>query len=102
MIFFLFYSNGTFTYLEEFPIHLIDKLPERTGHAASRIIVVNLQYGASFSGPGNDVFRSDRATGDPSDAHTSNFLHPCFYYYESLPTGKLSQTVASLDRGFMA
>ena len=32
----------------------------------------------------------DRATGDPSDAHTSNFLHPCFYYYESLPTGELS------------
>ena len=47
------------------------------------------------------LWPSDRAT-DPSDAHTSNFLHPCFYYYESLPTGKLSQTVASLDRGFMA
>lgn len=81
-------ENRTFTYLEEFPIHLIHKLPEMSGHAASRVIVLNLQYGASFSGPGNDVFRADRATGDPSDAHTSNFLHPCFYYYEKLPSEK--------------
>ena len=52
--------------------------------------------------PWIEVLRpSDRAT-DPSDAHTSNFLHPCFYYYESLPMGKLSQTVPSLDRGFKA
>lgn len=59
-----------------------------SGHAAKRIIVINLQYGASFSGPGNDVFRFDRAIGEAAEAHNSNFLHPCFYYYENLPTGK--------------
>ena len=58
-----------------------------TGHDASRFIVINLQYGASFSAPGNDIFRLDRATGDPSEAHQSNFLHPALYYYEELPTG---------------
>lgn len=81
-------NNDTYTYLEEFPIDLIHQLPEMSGHEASRIIVINLQYGASFSGPGNDIFRIDRATGDPSEAHNSNFLHPVFYYYESLPTEK--------------
>lgn len=81
-------ENGTYTYLEEFPIHMIHRLQEMTGHEAVSIIVLNLQYGADFSGPGNDVFRSSRATGDPSEAHTSNFLHPCFYYYETLPTEK--------------
>lgn len=86
-------ENGTFKYLEEFPIHMIHKLSEMTGHAATRVIVLNLQYGAGFSGPGNDVFRSDRATGDPSEAHTSNFLHPCFYYYETLPSEKHMKAV---------
>ena len=83
------YSNDTYTYLEEFPINLVHQLPEVSGHAASKIIVINLQYGASFSGPGNDVFRFDRAVGEPSEAHNSNFLHPCFYYYDKLPTGRL-------------
>ena len=84
-----FSSDETFTYLEEVPIHLIDKLPKMTGHEASNIIVVNLQYGPDFSGPGNDVFRPDRATGEASKAHKSNFLHPCLYYYDSLPSGRL-------------
>jgi len=48
-----------------------------------------MQYGLNFSGPGNDIFRTDRATGEPSDAHNSNFLHPVFYYYDRLPSGKL-------------
>jgi hypothetical protein len=59
-----------------------------TGHEASRIIVINMQYGASFSAPGNDIFRLDRATGDPAEAHQSNFLHPALYYYEKLPSGE--------------
>ncbi|XP_052772116.1 FAD-dependent oxidoreductase domain-containing protein 2-like [Mya arenaria] len=79
-------GNETYTYLEEFPINLVHNLYEMSGHKGSKIIVLNLQYGPNFSGPGNDIFRLDRATGDPSDAHKSNFLHPAFYYYEKLPT----------------
>lgn len=79
-------DNDTFAYLEEFPLKLIHDLPAMSGHPASRIIVINLQYGPDFSGPGNDIFRLDRATGDPSEAHQSNFLHPALYYYEKLPT----------------
>lgn len=41
------------------------------------------------SGPGEDIFRSERATGDPQEAHVSNFLHPVLYYYKTLPTGKV-------------
>lgn len=66
---------------------MIDKLEQHTGHNANRLIVLIMQYGRDFSGPGNDVFRINRATGEPADAHNSNFLHPVFYYYEKLPTG---------------
>ncbi|WAQ97570.1 FXRD2-like protein [Mya arenaria] len=82
----IYQINETYTYLEEFPINLVHNLYEMSGHKGSKIIVLNLQYGPNFSGPGNDIFRLDRATGDPSDAHKSNFLHPAFYYYEKLPT----------------
>ncbi|XP_013411120.1 FAD-dependent oxidoreductase domain-containing protein 2-like [Lingula anatina] len=82
-------NNGReFEYLEEFPIMSLPKFHEITGKTAEKIIVVVLEYGANFSGPGNDVFRLNRATGEPSDAHQSNFLHPVFYYYETLPTEK--------------
>lgn len=79
-------DNTTFTYLEEVPVNLIDKLEKHTGHNANRMIVLIMQYGRDFSGPGNDVFRINRATGEPADAHNSNFLHPVFYYYERVPT----------------
>lgn len=46
-----------------------------------------LEYGPDFSGPGKDTFRPDRATGDPLEAHLSNFLHPVFYFYSSIPSG---------------
>jgi len=52
------------------------------------LIVIVLEYGANFSGPGKDVFRLDRATGEAEHAHMSNFLHPVLYYYETLPTGR--------------
>jgi len=29
-----------------------------------------------------DPFKEDRATGNPQEAHTSNFLHPVMYYYD--------------------
>lgn len=32
-----------------------------------------------------DVFRLDRVTSDPDEAHKSNFLHPVFYYFTELP-----------------
>ena len=75
-------------YLEEVPLNLLDRLSEITGHSYDEVIVLVLQYGANFSGPGKDVFRIDRATGEPSDAHNSNFLHPVFYHYKQLPTGQ--------------
>lgn len=83
-----FSRNGLeFTYLEEFPINLIDELYKSSGHNATRIIAIVLEYGKDFSGPGNDIFRIDRATGEPAEAHHSNFLHPVLYYYDKVPTG---------------
>jgi len=58
------------------------------GHDVTRLIAVVMEYGTDFSGPGKDVFRLNRATISPQHGHTSNFLHPVFYYYDSLPTGK--------------
>lgn len=72
----------TVTYLEEVPMDLLSSLQNSTGHFADQYIVVNLQYGKGFSGPGNDVFNEERATGEPTDAHNSNFLHPVLFYYD--------------------
>lgn len=91
-VIFYIYSDGLeFEYLEEFPLNLLHKLEEMTGHSAQKIIAVVLQYGTTFSGPGKDVFSVNRATGEPAEAHHSNFLHPVFYYYDSVPTG-INQT----------
>lgn len=79
-------DNKTFSYLEEFPVNLMHELEKHSGHKANRIIVLIMEYGRDFSGPGNDVFRVNRATGEPADAHNSNFLHPVFYYFDRLPT----------------
>lgn len=80
-------DNGVeFVYLEDYPINLIDELPQKSGHNATRIIAIVMEYGKDFSGPGNDVFRINRATGEPAEAHHSNFLHPVLYYYDKLPT----------------
>ena len=87
---FIFIHSGRteYEYIEEFPVNLLHELPRHTGLDVKDIIVVSLEYGANFSGAGNDIFRGDRATGEPSEAHRSNFLHPVFYYYKSLPTGE--------------
>ncbi|XP_076451217.1 FAD-dependent oxidoreductase domain-containing protein 2-like [Babylonia areolata] len=83
----VFSEDGrTFDYFEEFPINLLHEFFTYTGRPASRVLVAVLEYGPDFSGPGKDIFRYDRATGDPSEAHTSNFLHPVLYYYKMLPT----------------
>ena len=84
------FSDGiNFSYLEDFPVNLMHELDKQSGHKAQRIIVLVMEYGKDFSGPGNDVFRLNRATGESSDAHKSNFLHPVFYYFDELPTGML-------------
>lgn len=79
-------DGKTVEVFEEFPVGLMNKFPQHTGRDAKRVLVVIMEYGADFSGPGKDIFRYDRATGEPSDAHNSNFLHPVLYYYETLPT----------------
>ncbi len=81
-------DQQSFEYYEEFPINLLSNFTQHSGVEVSEVIVVLLEYGANFSGPGKDIFRSDRATGEPSEAHQSNFLHPVFYYYKKLPSGK--------------
>ena len=82
-----FSETQEFTYLEEYPVRLIDRLPVYAGHNALRIIVIQFEYGKDFSGPGKDIFRTSRATGEPAEGHLSNFLHPVFYYYKEVPTG---------------
>lgn len=83
--------------LQEVPIRLLPQLDKRTGHSlvekygtGQRMIVMLFEYGKGFSGAGKDIFRPSRATAEPSEGHTSNFLHPVFYYYQSPPTGMSS------------
>lgn len=81
--------------LQEVPVRLLPDLDKHTGHSlvkkyssGQRLIVMIFEYGKNFSGAGKDIFRPDRATGEPSEGHISNFLHPVFYYYEQPPTGE--------------
>eukprot|EP00106_Octopus_bimaculoides_P006681 XP_014774123.1 PREDICTED: FAD-dependent oxidoreductase domain-containing protein 2-like [Octopus bimaculoides] len=67
---------------------MLHKLPEVTGIPCKEIIAIVFQYGANFSGPGNDVFREDRANVNPEKADKSNFLHPVLYHYKNLPSEK--------------
>ncbi|KAK3862612.1 hypothetical protein Pcinc_031546, partial [Petrolisthes cinctipes] len=83
----LFRDEGqSFEFLEEFPVQLLARVEEMTGRSAGEVMVLTMEYGPDFSGPDKDTFRTDRATGDPLEAHRSNFLHPVFYYYQRLPT----------------
>lgn len=56
------------------------------------MIVLNMEYGKDFSGAGKDTFKSDRATGEPGEAHKSNFLHPVIYFYKEPPTALPKET----------
>ena len=67
---------------------LLAQFPAITGRPLREFLVLIMQYGRNFSGPGKDVFREARATGFANEAHRSNFLHPVLYYYTHLPTGK--------------
>jgi hypothetical protein len=57
-----------------------------TGHEPGKTLIFNFEYGKFYSGPGEDVLRSDRVTGNPVEADQSNFLHPVLYYYQNLPS----------------
>ena len=80
-------NGAEIEYYEDFPVNLIHEFPQHTGHQVEATIVMVLQYGMNFSGPGHDIFRGDRATGEPCEAHLSNFLHPVFHHFKKLPTG---------------
>jgi len=75
-------DDGQIEYLEEVGMGMIPKFTEHTGRNYNRVIILNLEYGKNFSGPGADPFKEDRATGDAQEAHASNFLHPVLYYYK--------------------
>ncbi|XP_064604123.1 FAD-dependent oxidoreductase domain-containing protein 2-like [Liolophura sinensis] len=95
---FLLTDNGrTFEHIEEFPINMLHEFSNITGKPTSPMIVLVLEYGANFSGPGKDIFRLNRATGEPAYAFQSNFLHPVFYYYSQLPTELDMQTKSKFE-----
>lgn len=75
-----------FELLQEFPVHLLAQLEELTGREVGELVVVLMEYGPDYSGPDKDTFRTDRAIGNPVEAHRSNFLHPVLYYFKRLPT----------------
>ena len=72
------------TYLEAYPCALGSRIPHISGHdAPGAVMIIAMEYGKNFSGPGKDPFGNDRATGDVDEAHQSNFLHPVFYHYNN-------------------
>lgn len=83
-------------YFEEFPINMLHEFTNSTGFPVKQVLVLVMEYGSEFSGPGKDIFRYDRATGDPGDAHNSNFLHPVLYYYDTVPTSESTIVVIVL------
>ncbi|XP_022095421.1 FAD-dependent oxidoreductase domain-containing protein 2-like [Acanthaster planci] len=91
----ILHSDGMeYEYIEEFPLKLLPELSSVTRLNASQVIVVSMEYGKDFSGPGKDIFGPQRATALPELGHLSNFLHPVLYYYSALPT---AEAMASLD-----
>ncbi|XP_037073731.1 FAD-dependent oxidoreductase domain-containing protein 2-like [Pollicipes pollicipes] len=79
-------SRGGFLLVPEFPVALLHRFTETTGHTADQLLVLSLEYGDDFSGPEQDTFRWDRAVSDPLHADKSNFLHPVMYFYQHPPT----------------
>ena len=69
-------------------MNLIHQFDYYTGAEMGPMFVIVNEYGKDWSAAGNDVFRLDRAIGEPAEAHRSNFLHPVFYYYKTPPTGR--------------
>lgn len=73
--------------MEEFPIQALAEFSKISGHEVSEhgMIVVIMQYGKKKI----DYLGRDRGQLDWTKAWNSSFLHPVFYYYDSLPTGKM-------------
>ena len=70
------------TYLEAIPCALGSRVSEITGYRSDGpMMLVAMEYGKNFSGPGKDPFHDDRVTGENLEAHKSNFLHPVLYHY---------------------
>ena len=57
-------DHSSYTYLEEFPIDLLDTLSEKSGHQAESVIAVVMQYGANFSGKGPFTLRDCECESD--------------------------------------
>ena len=45
--------NRQCQYLEEYPIRLLPRLEEITGYKFDNLLILNMQYGMNYSGPGN-------------------------------------------------
>lgn len=73
-------------YVEEFPIQALPQFSSISGHKVSNhgLIVLVLQYGNKKI----DFLGKNRSQNDWTKAWLSNFLHPVFYFFEKLPTGK--------------
>jgi hypothetical protein len=39
-------------YLEEYPLRLLPRLEEITGFKSDNLLILNMQYGMNYSGPG--------------------------------------------------
>lgn len=90
MIYFFLRKKDEFEYYKDFQLNNLHNFESLTGHKVKDVLIIMLNYGKSFSKPGNDVLRIDRATGVLEEAHHSNFLHPQFFYYKKLPSSKFA------------
>ncbi|XP_006816537.1 FAD-dependent oxidoreductase domain-containing protein 2-like [Saccoglossus kowalevskii] len=73
-------NRTVYTYIEEFPVNLLDQLRTKTGHDTEEVLVIIMQYGKKRF--------LKKFTGIPGKAHLSYFLHPVLYYYDELPSSK--------------
>jgi hypothetical protein len=89
----IFRDDKTAVFLEEVPIYALGDIKGLTGHEPGKTLIFNFEYGKFYSGPGEDVLRSDRVTGNPVEADQSNFLHPVLYYYQNLPSKNAFKSV---------
>ena len=56
-------------------------LKEMTGHHGNWLIILNMQYGLKYSGPGKDILSEDRAIGNASSVDKRAFLHDHHFLY---------------------
>ena len=84
-----FSATQEFTYLEAFPVNLWTRLYEMTGHGFEEgqqlLFTMTMEYGANFSKPGADHFSVDRSKSSLGSAELSNFLHPVFRAFYTIP-----------------